>query len=150
MTATLTVEDMTTSGTTNEGDTLFEGEVLGTKPTMLYSFNASTAVAVYGHSGNTINSANIGAVMLHAGSVTAIRTVYDQTVSGTAQFSAQINGVTVFTDAGSTGTGSFDIRAVQARGVDTFSAGDRISAFIDPNGATINEITVDLEVFIDS
>ncbi len=146
---------------TNTGDILLTGELKGAREGKQFSFNDSFAVSgttQYLKYGEVLTSSTKGWLADRAGSILGLSILYDITATaagGDLVIEVRKNGTTVFTaslDDATTGDNK-ETRATQARGTDTFVAGDLITMSIiegQADSVTMNEIIASVDLQLDT
>ena len=153
-----------TTTNTWSGDNTFSGEVKGTKESIMMGYNRSLACAAgvekFLQIGDTIKMTDDkGICMIRDGSIVGMSINFD--ITGATGKIANLllrvkkNGTAVWEEAMSNTIQSTDKTdyKTQARGTDTFSAGDTISVCVEADGAsgtlTIAKVLVQLEYYYD-
>lgn len=140
------------------GDLIVGGELQGARLMLTGGLLAAiTADAPLDGTGAVPFATNRGYVMPRAGSVVGVSvnfTVTAETTPGNATLQAMIENTAIFScgDIAISGLGIYEGYAVQARGVDTFAAGDIVRLKFDFTGfvGTIDKILGLLEVQFDT
>ena len=141
------------------GDLKIDGEIKGQRSIFTFGDVTSRSADVYLQTTTgVLTSATQGYYMHRAGSIVGISANFDVTTNsgggGDALFfDARIDGSTVFRAqwlASGEGTGVKNASNTQARGTDTFSAGDILSAFVDETGTHVwEDVIMYIEVVFD-
>jgi len=123
------------------GDVLFEGEIEGKAAYFDGCENNGAASTQYLDMNNgTIMAANRGYPMMRDGSITGVAglvTVAGYAGAGTCEIQARISGSEVFkTSITIDGNGKKTNQTTQARGTDTFSAGDSLEIYFEKTSGT--------------
>ena len=148
--------DMNSNDISNINDLTIDGELKGSRAIFQFSLDAATAVPTNLKFGEvrTVAVKNLkGAVMARPGSILGYGLSYDVTVN--ADSSALLLVVAMPTSTiGESISGTVANEKVdfftQARGIDTFSAGDVMSAVISGTTATVANVTLCVEVQFDT
>lgn len=118
-----------------DGNENITGEAKGQRMVLLCGLSGSIVAGAYLNSSGVASTSTKGFRMPRAGSIVGISlqtSINTFVSSGNATAQARVNGSSVFTTTVAiSADGDFGGQSTQARGTDTFSAGDIINAFVN-------------------